>query len=243
MVGIIAQLKLSFLSLNGFAMYEIVIVLLLLVSVAIVALILVQQGKGAGMGASFGAGASNTVFGAVGSGNFLTRSTWILAVVFFAICLFIGYLQKNQDVKTGDFTNIGDSETQVVEQQASPEDVPALDSDVPFDESAPINNVAPEVSDVPAEDGASAAAATDSTATDNAATDNAIVSGDNSAADSTAADATSTEATTENTTAVQAGVLELSATTAEPESDAATENADAAAENADATAAEASAAK
>ena len=72
-------------------MYEIVIVLLLLVSIAIVALILVQQGKGAGMGASFGAGASATVFGAVGSGNFLTRSTWTLALVFFGLCLFIGY--------------------------------------------------------------------------------------------------------------------------------------------------------
>ena len=87
-------------------MYEIVIVVFLLVAVAMVALILVQQGKGAGMGASFGAGASNTVFGAVGSGNFLTRSTWLLAIVFFAICLFIGWLQKDHSVQNDSFTNI-----------------------------------------------------------------------------------------------------------------------------------------
>lgn len=109
-------------------MYEIVIVLLLLVSIAIVALILVQQGKGAGMGASFGAGASNTVFGSAGSGNFLTRSTWILALVFFGLCLFIGYLQKQDTIQAGDFTNIGEA-AQVKE---SPEDVPSLGNDAPL---------------------------------------------------------------------------------------------------------------
>ena len=104
-------------------MYEIVIVFLLLVSIAIVALILVQQGKGAGMGASFGAGASNTVFGSAGSGNFLTRSTWTLAIIFFGICLFIGYLQKQDNTKTGDFTNI--DAAPVAEQAApAPADVP-----------------------------------------------------------------------------------------------------------------------
>ena len=111
-------------------MYEIVIVFLLLVSIAIVALILVQQGKGAGMGASFGAGASNTVFGSAGSGNFLTRSTWTLAIIFFGICLFIGYLQKQDNTKTGDFTNI--DAAPVAEQAApAPADVPTIDGDVP----------------------------------------------------------------------------------------------------------------
>ena len=76
-------------------MYEIGIVVLLLIAIAMIALILVQQGKGAGMGASFGAGASNTVFGSVGSGNFLTRSTWTLIILFFGVCLFLGYLQKS----------------------------------------------------------------------------------------------------------------------------------------------------
>ncbi|MCR5536178.1 MAG: preprotein translocase subunit SecG, partial [Succinivibrio sp.] len=88
-------------------MYEIAIVVLLIIAIAMVALILVQQGKGAGMGASFGAGASNTVFGSVGSGNFLTRSTWVLILAFFGICLFIGWLQTNQVRESSDFSNIG----------------------------------------------------------------------------------------------------------------------------------------
>ena len=113
-------------------MYEIVIVVFLLVAVAMVALILVQQGKGAGMGASFGAGASNTVFGAVGSGNFLTRSTWLLAIVFFAICLFIGWLQKDHSEQNDSFTNISsESEISTQVENKAPADVPAVDSDVP----------------------------------------------------------------------------------------------------------------
>ena len=110
-------------------MYEIVIVLFLIVAIAIIALILVQQGKGAGMGASFGAGASNTVFGSVGSGNFLTKSTWTLAILFFAICLFIGWLQKDKTVETSSFENITP-----ITQSTNAADVPIIDSnaaDVP----------------------------------------------------------------------------------------------------------------
>lgn len=54
-------------------MYEILLVVYLLVSLALIGLVMIQQGKGADMGASFGAGASNTVFGSGGSGSFLTR--------------------------------------------------------------------------------------------------------------------------------------------------------------------------
>lgn len=64
-------------------MYEVLLVVYLLVAIALVGLVLVQHGKGASMGASFGAGASNTVFGSSGSGNFLTKSTAILAILFF----------------------------------------------------------------------------------------------------------------------------------------------------------------
>ncbi len=153
---------------NGFAMYEIVIVLLLLVSIAIVALILVQQGKGAGMGASFGAGAANTVFGSAGSGNFLTRSTWILALIFFGLCLFIGWLQKQNTNEAGDFTNIEAAATETVEQ--SPEDVPSL-GDVP--------TLGTSDSDVPAVDGAEQAGAD---------ADGAAVADDAAAAEGEAAD-------------------------------------------------------
>ncbi|MEL7024722.1 MAG: preprotein translocase subunit SecG [Pseudomonadota bacterium] len=62
------------------------------VSIALIALILMQRGKGADAGASFGAGASGTVFGARGSANFLSRATAILATLFFANCLALAWL-------------------------------------------------------------------------------------------------------------------------------------------------------
>ena len=63
-------------------MEQIILVVHVLAALAIIGLILVQQGKGADMGASFGAGASQTLFGSDGSGNVLTRATAILATVF-----------------------------------------------------------------------------------------------------------------------------------------------------------------
>ncbi len=78
-------------------MYEVIIVIYLIVALAIIGFVLMQQGKGADMGASFGSGGSNTVFGAGGSGNFLTRVTAILAVVFFALSLVLGNLSTQTE--------------------------------------------------------------------------------------------------------------------------------------------------
>jgi preprotein translocase subunit SecG len=63
-----------------------------LVSVALVALVLLQQGKGAEMGASFGSGASQTVFGSQGAGSFLFKLTGLFALLFFISSLSLGYL-------------------------------------------------------------------------------------------------------------------------------------------------------
>ena len=71
-------------------MYEALLVIFLIVAIALVALIMLQQGKGADMGASFGAGASGTLFGSSGSANFMTRTTAILATLFFIISLVLG---------------------------------------------------------------------------------------------------------------------------------------------------------
>ena len=71
-------------------MYEALLVIFLLISIGLVALIMLQQGKGADMGASFGAGASATLFGSNGSGNFMTRMTAVLAALFFVISLILG---------------------------------------------------------------------------------------------------------------------------------------------------------
>ncbi|WP_274873104.1 preprotein translocase subunit SecG, partial [Serratia marcescens] len=80
-------------------MYEALLVIFLLISIGLVALIMLQQGKGADMGASFGAGASGTLFGSSGSGNFMTRMTAVLATLFFVISLILGNLSSNQSKK------------------------------------------------------------------------------------------------------------------------------------------------
>lgn len=75
-------------------METIIIVVHVIVAIAIVGLVLLQQGKGADAGAAFGAGASNTVFGSAGSGNFLTRATTVAATVFFATSLVLAIFAK-----------------------------------------------------------------------------------------------------------------------------------------------------
>ncbi len=77
-------------------MYEALLVIFLLVAVTLITLVMLQQGKGADMGASFGAGASGTLFGSSGSGNFLTRLTGIMAALFFVISLLLGNLNSNK---------------------------------------------------------------------------------------------------------------------------------------------------
>jgi|LNFM01.1.fsa_nt_gb preprotein translocase subunit SecG len=70
----------------------ILLVLHVVVAISLIAFILLQQGKGAATGAAFGSGASSTVFGARGSSSFLSRTTSILAIVFFSNCLLLAFL-------------------------------------------------------------------------------------------------------------------------------------------------------
>ena len=73
-----------------------VVVIHLLMALGLIVLVLMQQGKGAEAGASFGAGASGTVFGSQGSATFLSRFTAILAAVFFATSLGLAYYAKDR---------------------------------------------------------------------------------------------------------------------------------------------------
>ena len=68
-----------------------------LVAVALIGFILMQHGKGADMGAAFGSGASGSLFGAAGSANFLSRTTAVLATVFFLSSLGLTYLATNRE--------------------------------------------------------------------------------------------------------------------------------------------------
>jgi preprotein translocase subunit SecG len=89
-------------------LYTILEIVLVFVSAGLITLILLQQGKGADAGAAFGSGASATVFGAQGSGTFLSRATAVLATMFFLLALGMAYVAR---------TSTGP--TSVVEQQAA----------------------------------------------------------------------------------------------------------------------------
>ncbi len=98
----------------------ILLVLQVLVAVSLIGLILIQHGKGADAGAAFGSGSSGTVFGAQGSGNFLTKATAVLAAVFLANSLALAYM-SHQRVDSG-VTSIMESApvTAPVEEETSP---------------------------------------------------------------------------------------------------------------------------
>jgi preprotein translocase subunit SecG len=110
-------------------MYEALLVFFLLISIGLVALIMLQQGKGADMGASFGAGASATLFGSNGSGNFMTRMTAVLAALFFAVSLVLGNMSTNQGHKGSEWENL--STPAKTEQTTTPVAPVTPGSDVP----------------------------------------------------------------------------------------------------------------
>ncbi|MCP3674318.1 MAG: preprotein translocase subunit SecG [Gammaproteobacteria bacterium] len=147
-------------------MYEILMVGYLVVAVALVGFILVQQGKGAGMGASFGSGASGTVFGAGGSGNFLTKTTTILAIVFFGVALALGNLTTDKTTAPDEddlFANESveqtipenDIPTSDIPVESSSEELPTVEEhagDLPTEDNSTQNDEMPAVEDAPKED-------------------------------------------------------------------------------------------
>src|SRR5258707_5355409 len=71
-------------------------ILQVLSAMAMIGLVLIQHGKGADMGASFGSGASGSLFGATGSANFMSRSTAVCAAIFFACTLALAYFSNER---------------------------------------------------------------------------------------------------------------------------------------------------
>lgn len=129
---------------------QLVLIFHMLAAVAVIGLILLQQGKGADMGASFGSGASQTVFGVQGGGNLLTRWTAILATAFFLTSLGLAYFAKQK-------SNNDDVGAPAVIEQT----VPAANSEVPVDVPAANDEVPAANSEVPSADASSVPAATD----------------------------------------------------------------------------------
>ncbi|OCG64449.1 preprotein translocase subunit SecG [Gilliamella sp. GillExp13] len=109
-------------------MYEFLIISYLVIAIVIVALVLIQRGKGADMGSSFGSGASATLFGSSGSGNFLTRATTLLGILFFVISILLSNLgSKPRIASSSEFENIEDTvpvTTQLNEGNTAPATAP-----------------------------------------------------------------------------------------------------------------------
>lgn len=82
-------------------MEQLILIVHVLAALGIVGLILLQQGKGADMGASFGSGASQTLFGSGGGGNVLTRGTAMLATLFFATSFGLAIVAKDKASQRG----------------------------------------------------------------------------------------------------------------------------------------------
>jgi len=126
-----------------------------LLAASIIGLVLIQRGKGADAGAGFGAGASGTVFGARGSGSFLSRATGILATLFFLTSLGLSYLFSQQQAPTSVVDRVQSAPT-----APAPASPPAgMLPSVPA-ESAPATGAAPAVTQQPATPPAQAPAET-----------------------------------------------------------------------------------
>ncbi len=146
-------------------MHTILVMVHLFLSIGLIGLILIQHGKGADAGAAFGSGASATVFGARGSANFLSRTTGILALLFFITSLTLAWMALNTARESGLMVDVPTEKAQ---------EIPPAQTDQP---AAPAGNAASDVpvvpedntggaSDVPAVETAAPAAETPAAATE-----------------------------------------------------------------------------
>lgn len=134
-------------------MYTILIIVQVLIAIGLVVLILLQHGKGADAGAAFGSGASSTVFGSQGSASFLTRTTAVLAALFFlnSLALSTGFVMGEREPSSvAEQVRPAPSPGETVPedlppleqsqpQQDTPSDIPAMD--LPADGEPPANDL------------------------------------------------------------------------------------------------------
>jgi preprotein translocase subunit SecG len=95
-----------------------------LLSVSLIVLVLMQHGKGADAGAAFGSGASASVFGARGSGNFLSKATGIIATLFFIVCMSLAYMASNREAPDSIIQSVTTIESE--SQQATSDEISDL---------------------------------------------------------------------------------------------------------------------
>ena len=116
---------------------QVLIVLHVLVALAIIGLVLLQHGKGADMGSGFGGGASGSLFGATGSANFLSRTTAVLAALFFILSLALAYVATRKPADQGG--GVIDVIRAKQQEQKKPEAKPG--AEVPADAQKPSADV------------------------------------------------------------------------------------------------------
>ena len=104
------------------------IVVQVIAAIAVIVLVLLQHGKGADMGAAFGGGASGSLFGATGSANFLSRSTGVVATVFFLATLGLAYTSTEIKRPASDTGGVMGT---VPETTPAPKDIPTPSSQAP----------------------------------------------------------------------------------------------------------------
>ncbi len=122
------------------------IVVQVIAAIAVIVLVLLQHGKGADMGAAFGGGASGSLFGATGSANFLSRSTGVVAAVFFVATLGLAYTStetKRPVSETGGVMGVP-----ATAPAPAPKDIPTPSGPAP--QSAPAATVPAVPTPVPA---------------------------------------------------------------------------------------------
>ncbi len=106
-------------------LHTLILTIHVLAAIGVVGLVLLQHGKGADMGAAFGSGASGSLFGARGSANFLSRSTAVLAAVFFVTSLALSYIATSAPRVSG---SVMDAAPAPVAPATAPEPAAAPDS-------------------------------------------------------------------------------------------------------------------
>ena len=130
-------------------MEQMVLIVNVLAALGIVGLIMIQQGKGADMGASFGAGASQTLFGSGGGGNVLTKATALLVTLFFVTSFGLAVIAKN---RAGVAIDASMPTPALIEDKGVPQ-VPTVVSDIPeIDEVVIEQAMATDELDIPAAD-------------------------------------------------------------------------------------------
>jgi preprotein translocase subunit SecG len=109
---------------------SILLIAQVILSISLIGLVLMQHGKGADAGAAFGSGASSTVFGSRGSGNFLSKATTIIAALFFIVCMALAYLAVHRDgpgSAVESVTTMEPESTQILNSEGS--DLPPSDGE------------------------------------------------------------------------------------------------------------------